>query len=62
MEVTTQVRSQLRFLEEIDRFNTKKRAEQHREMLLKAARVSELPPCLCAVCYFNSVFAAIILQ
>eukprot|EP00117_Sycon_ciliatum_P023476 scpid44312/ scgid19952/ Transcription initiation factor TFIID subunit 4; 110 kDa TBP-associated factor; Transcription initiation factor TFIID 110 kDa subunit len=43
VEITTQARGQLRFLEEVDRHNTKKRQEQQREMLLKAAKSRARP-------------------
>ena len=39
-EITSQVREQLKFLEGIDRVHTKRKQEQEREKLLKAAKVS----------------------
>ena len=41
-EITSQVREQLKFLEGIDRVHTKRKQEQEREKLLKAAKVTYL--------------------
>lgn len=43
------MKEQLKFLENIDRHSAQRKQEQEREKLLKAAKVSGLPPSCCAV-------------
>lgn len=39
-EITQDVRGQIRFLDELDKLEKKRHEEQEREMLLRAAKVS----------------------
>lgn len=46
-EQTTDVRSQLRFFEQLERMEKQRKDEQEREILLKAAKVPKQKPVLC---------------
>lgn len=42
-EITQDVRSQIKFLDELDKLEKKRHLEQEREILMKAAKVSSDP-------------------
>lgn len=53
-EQTSDVRSQLRFFEQLERIEKQRKDEQEREILLKAAKVQELILFFC--CFFSSIW------
>lgn len=54
-EQVEDVRSQLKFFEQLDQLEKQKKEEQEREILMKAAKVSKPPPAVLALSHTDLI-------